>query len=246
MSLAMQGYEVLRSLEDDGPLAAELDACMRDATAGRREPMTAGVTGNEFRYVPTMCERTPHSLGLLRRLAVIASDRLDAPVLPGRAKAVVYRGSTKLHRDSDLALPSIGIAFYLEPLTAATGALLVVPGSHLRESAAIEEAIALPTVPGDAIMFDERLFHASHGGLLRRQWRVDFVADRPATDDLLRAWFARQFSVGWDGGYDVARYPSYGAHFRALDARWNARLEALGAFAAAEAEESAALARRRD
>ena len=82
------------------------------------------------------------------------------------------------------------------------------------------------------------------GGSLRRQWRVDFVADCPDTDDLLREWFARQFTVGWDGGYDVRRYPSYGPHWRSLDARWNARLDALGAYAAAEAEESAVRARR--
>ena len=200
MSLSTLGFEVLRGFADAQPLVAEFDVCMRDAFTGGDSRMNAGVTGNDFRYVPTMCERTPCALALLRRLAVVASEKLDAPVLPGRAKAITYQGSTKWHRDSELALSSIGFAFYLEPLTPETGALRVVPGSHVDEDAALDDAVALPTVPGDAIMFDERLYHASSGGLLRRQWRVDFVADCPGTDDLLREWFARQFTVGWDGG----------------------------------------------
>ena len=239
MSLSTLGFEVLRGFADAQPLVAEFDVCMRDAFTGGDSRMNAGVTGNDFRYVPTMCERTPCALALLRRLAVVASEKLDAPVLPGRAKAITYQGSTKWHRDSELALSSIGFAFYLEPLTPETGALRVVPGSHVDEDAALDDAVALPTVPGDAIMFDERLYHASSGGLLRRQWRVDFVADCPGTDDLLRESFARQLTVGWTAAATFVGHPSYGPHWRSLDARWNARLDALGAYAAAEAEESA-------
>ena len=81
------GFALLRRFTDVAALSAEFDACMRDAFA---EPghMNAGAAGNQFRYVPTMCERTPHSLALLRQLAPVASELLRAPVLPGRAKVV--------------------------------------------------------------------------------------------------------------------------------------------------------------
>jgi hypothetical protein len=243
-ALSTQGFDVLRGLADPHALGAEVDACMRDAFAGAGDRLNAGAAGNEFRYVPTMCERTPVSLALVLRLAAVASELLGAPVLPGRAKATTYRGSTKWHRDSDLGLGSVGIAFYLEPLDAETGALRVVPGSHRSERDSFDDGVAVPTSPGDAIAFDEGLYHSSSGGGLRRQWRVDFVPDRPHDDALLRTWFARQYSVDWDGGYDADRYPSYGAHWRTLDAHWNARLAALGAYAAAEAEESAVRACR--
>ena len=242
------GFALLQRFADVEALSAELDACMSDAFA---EPshMNAGAAGNQFRYVPTMCERTPRSLALLRQLAPVASAILQAPVLPSRAKATTYRGSTKWHRDSDSSLKSVGFLFYLEPVDAENGALRVLPGSHWADYAAAIEpyvttaevlpGVAIPTLPGDAIALDERLFHASAGGDERRQWRVDFVADLPGTDQALRDYFARQYTPGWDGGYDVERYPSYGKYWRTLDAGWSRRLDELGAYEAAAAEEEA-------
>ena len=78
----------------------------------------------------------------------------------------------------------IKIAFYLDPLTATTGALRVIPGSHhlgdkfaqeLRAYArqgstdlgvAPEDvpSVALPVTPGDIMIFDHRIMHASFGG----------------------------------------------------------------------------------
>ena len=241
------GFALLPRLANVAALSAEFDACMSDAFAGPSH-MNAGAAGNQFRYVPTMCERTPHSLALVQRLAPVASLILQAPVLPSRAKATSYRGSTKWHRDSDAAVNSVGFLFYLEPVDAENGALRVLPGSHGAEYGAAVQAytthaelvpgIAIPTLPGDAIALNERLFHASSGGAVRRQWRVDFVADVPGTEPALRDYFARQYTPGWDGGYDVDRYPSYGEHWRALDSAWSERLDELGAYQAAAAEEA--------
>lgn len=248
------GFCVLPAFTDPRALSAEFDASMRDGFADASH-MNAGSAGNEFRYLPTMCERTPVSLALVRRLSRAAADLLGVSVLPSRAKATIYRGSTKWHRDTDLPVRSLGFAFYLEPLVADEGALRVLPGSHRPElAAAILDylnhsselpGVAVPTAPGDALVFDERVYHASRGGGLRRQWRVDFVADAPDPSDRLREYFARQYSAEWDGGYDVDRFPTYGQHWRTLDATWNERLEALGAYGAAAAEEAAVRARRR-
>jgi ectoine hydroxylase-related dioxygenase (phytanoyl-CoA dioxygenase family) len=239
---------VLPQLANVAALGTEIDTCMQDAFADPSH-MNTGAAGNRFRYVPTMCERTPESLALVRKLAPMAAAILQAPVLPSRAKATIYQGSTNWHRDTDSHLKTVSFIFYLEAVDAPSGALRVLPGSHWSDyAAALTRAqttpaepvpgIAIPTVPGDAIALDERLFHASSGGAERRQWRIDFVADLPETDQALRDYFAGQHAPGWDGGYDVDRYPSYGQHWRTLDAGWSQRLAELGAYQAAEEEEA--------
>jgi hypothetical protein len=241
------GYQVLRQAFDPTALLAEFDAVTDDAFTGP-DHRNRGNAGNQFRYVPMMCERTPVSLDLVVQFSMVAAELLDGPVLPGRAKATTYFGSTGWHRDAESSTRSVGVFCYLDPLDAGSGALAVVPGSHhaaFGDSVASYlspgsdvPGVALATRPGDAIVVDERLFHASSGGGVRRQWRVDFVADT-GDDDALRAYFAGQFAPGWDGGYDVDRYPSYGPHWRTLDQRWNDRLEQLGAYQGALDEEDA-------
>src|SRR5262249_35930230 len=60
----------------------------------------------------------------------VATTLLGGPVLPTRAKGVLYGGDTPWHADSAFAVASVGFAAYLEPLRAETGALRVLPGSH--------------------------------------------------------------------------------------------------------------------
>ena len=79
-------------------------------------------------------------------------------------------------------------------------------------------------------MFDEHLTHGSVGGTYRRQWRVDFIAD-PLNDreeQLLLTTFVYIFDVGWDCGYDVDRYPSYGDAWQNAHPQWARRLRNLG------------------
>jgi len=251
--LATFGYAVLPAAFEARPLADEIDRVLAGAFA---DPVhhNRGAAGNRFRYAPMMVASTPVSLGLAQQLGAVAQALLGAAVVPGRAKGTEYAGTTGWHRDTELAARSIGCLTYLEPLTARAGALWVLPGSHHAGYAAAIVAgdegelpgVPLPTSPGDVIVIDERLFHCSKGGhrRRRRQWRVDFVADDAGADAELAAYFAAQHSPDWDGGYDVARYPSYGAAWRALDARWDARLEALGAYEAGRREEEEAARRR--
>ena len=106
---------------------------MRLDAFGDDEAVTTLAQGSgtvTFRYVPMMCERTPVSVGLIDRYAVIAAELLGRPVLPGRAKGTWYQSDTGWHRDSVGDIASLGVLAYLEPLDAATGALRVVPGSH--------------------------------------------------------------------------------------------------------------------
>lgn len=251
------GFVVLRRAFDPGPLADELDAALREGRSVAFD-VAGGAIG--ARYVPMMASHTPVSLALLDQLAAPAAALLGAPVLPSRAKGVLYHGAAGWHVDSDQDVASVGFAAYLEPLDASNGALRILPGSHRPELGAAVARLraehpdmALPglpiaTEPGDVIAFDEHLYHASWGGRDRRQWRVDYVADpidrTDVTEAALRAWYASQYAPDWDGGYDVDRYPSYGEFWRASGRPCLARLEELGAHAAAAAEEGYARSRR--
>jgi hypothetical protein len=106
-------------------------------------------------------------------------------------------------------------------------------------------AMALPshavvTEPGDMIVFDEHLFHASSGGSVRRQWRMDYVSDPMDAGDEKNTieYFARIFPPDSDEGYDIDRYPSYGPDWRASGRPAVERLEALGVYELAARQEA--------
>jgi hypothetical protein len=235
------GFVVLRGFFDPGPLSDEFDRALAD---GRWQESAAntGSAGNAFEYVPMMCERTLVSLALIDALAAPAGQLLGRAVIPTRAKGTRYFGGTSWHRDSDMDLPSLGLAAYLEPLDAHSGALRVIGGSHRSGTATPGPGVAgvaVSTVPGDVIAFDEHLFHSSAGGHDRRQWRVDFVADPVGADEevTVRSYFAGIFPLEWDGGYDVDRYPSYGEKWRRSDRPYTDRLRQLGVYELADNEE---------
>jgi hypothetical protein len=257
------GYVVLRRALDPGPLADELDRALRDGS--RTTFSVDGGPGVSGAYVPMMVERTPVSVGLLDRFAVDAAALLGRTVLPLRAKGVRYAANASWHRDSELPIASIGFAAYLEPLDAGNGALRVLPGSHhgaygeavaahlapaddVDPAAAVAAlpGVVVDTEPGDVIVFDEHLFHASVGGRDRRQGRVDYVVDPLGADEeaAARRWFADTYPPDWDGGYDVDLFPTYDAAWRSSGRPGLERLEALGAHAASAAEEAFARTRR--
>jgi hypothetical protein len=213
--------------------------------------------GIHFQYVPMMTADTPESLSLLDRTSVVAEQILGGSVIPTRAKAIRYFGSTAWHVDSLQPISSIGFMTYLDPLAAENGALRVLPGSHLPKRGNAVRAMGgtgmpaielpseiLPTQPGDMILFDEHLFHSSHGGLARRQWRIDYLRDPvdAATRNNTLAYFSSIYAPSWSGGYDVDRYPSYGPDWRASGRPAVARLEALGVYELAAKQEAPAKA----
>jgi hypothetical protein len=239
------GFVVLRGAFDPAPLAAEFDAALARGFARLGPVNTSAQAAIRFRYLPMMSELTPVSVGLLRRFRPAAERLLGGPVLPVRTKAVEYHGGSDPHRDHELPVASVGFACYLEPLEAATGSLRVVPGSHRGGAAGEERAVS--TRPGDVIAFEEHLVHASRGGTLRRQWRVDYLArpDGPEAEATASRYLADIFSPDWDAGYDVDAFPTYGPHWRAVaDPADDALLARLGAYTAAREEEDAARTRR--
>ena len=244
------GFFILRDFFDASALALEVDRVLSDGLAASSDVSSYG--GIRFQYVPMMSSTTPVSLALLDRTAEVASTLLDAAVIPTRAKGTRYFGNTPWHVDSVLPLDSIGFAAYLEPLRSENGGLRVLPGSHrpefgnaLRELGAVGMAApdlpahAISTEPGDMIAFDEHLFHASFGGHVRRQWRIDFLRDPIGVEAecLTKEYFRGIYPDDWDGGYDVERYPSYSDAWRKSGRPAAARLEALGIYELAAKQE---------
>ena len=109
---------------------------------------------------------------------------------------------------------SIKLAFYLDPLDVASGSLRVIPGSHLKGGRfsqmlnAVDyyrapadartglpekawgvpgqdvPAVALETEPGDVLIFQHELKHASFGGGTRRRMFTINMQKRQPDDDL--------------------------------------------------------------
>jgi Phytanoyl-CoA dioxygenase (PhyH) len=243
------GLLVLHGFFEPGPLAAEVDRVI--ANGFDRNVRRSGDI--QFQYVPMMTAETPASLALLDRVESIASTLLNAPVLPTRAKGVRYFGDTPWHADSESPLASIGFLAYLDPVQAESGALRVLPGSHhpqLGDAIRGLMAAGLPaqmlpdhvvaTEPGDMIVFDEHLFHASFGGGMRRQWRVDYLRSPVGVEaeNHTKSYFAGVYQHDWDGGYDVTRYPTYGPDWQNSGRAAVAQLEALGVYELAARQES--------
>jgi Phytanoyl-CoA dioxygenase (PhyH) len=250
------GFGVLRQFFDPYPLAVEIDRVMYDGLV--TDHSTLGEI--HFQYVPMMTAKTPVSLSLLDRIEAVAAGLLGGSVLPTRAKGVRYSGNTPWHTDSASPLASIGFLAYLEPLRGEDGALRVLPGSHhpdFRDALCAlgingVADVSLPaqvvvTEPGDLLLLNEHLFHASFGGGIRRQWRVDFV-QAPLDADaerITQSYFADIYPPDWDGGYDVDRYPTYGLDWRNSSRPSAAQLDALGVYELASAQEAFTRTRRR-
>jgi len=250
------GFLVLRHFFDPRLIATEIDQVMRNGPRSSFE-----VTRSEeihFQYVPMMTAETPGSLSLLDRTETVAATLFGGSVLPTRAKGTRYWGDTSWHTDSDLPIASLGVVSYSECLREKSGALRVLPGSHRAEFATTLRALGavgqraeklpahvLETEPGDVIVFDEHLFHASFGGGTRRQWRVDYIRDPASPEEMehAKAYFRELYRPDWDGGYDVDRYPSYGSDWRDSGRPSVKRLEALGVYELVARQEAFARSR---
>ncbi len=135
----------------------------------------------------------------------------------------LYAGDTQWHSDGygGKRIPSIKIAFYLDPVTRDTGAVRVIPGSHrcgdafaegleadIRDSAKIwgisgEEvpAAILETQPGDIVVFWHNTKHAAFGGSKRRRmYTMNFYEHIP--DDRLEEF---QETISHEGRFWIDR-----------------------------------------
>jgi Phytanoyl-CoA dioxygenase (PhyH) len=228
------GFTVLRGYLTDRvcALRAEVDAAIRDAYAATYdERVLDGISGH---YLPMASRLTPASASLVcedPRLIGAAEQLLGGPVIPECPEGVLYFSEAGWHTDDGIGVRGVKFAVYFDELTAGTGALQLVPGSHhpeqnarlsaysCRRGPARSEAEAAAyqasfpgfiadTSPGDVIAFDLHTWHASTGGRDRLAWTAVYQRcpeTEPERDRTLRSVhdsFEQAFR-----GFDRNRYP---------------------------------------
>jgi len=228
------GFTVLRGYLADrvSTLRAEVDAAIRDAYAATYdERVFDGISGH---YLPMASRLTPVSASLVcddPRLIGAAEQLLGGPVIPECPEGVLYFSEAGWHTDDGIGVRGVKFAAYFDELTAGTGALRLVPGSHhpeqnarlaaysCRRGPARSEAEAAAyltsfpgyiadTSPGDVIAFDLHTWHASTGGRDRLAWTAVYQRcpeTEPERDRTLRSVhdsFEQAFR-----GFDTGRYP---------------------------------------
>ena len=174
-------------LEDDiGWITDEFEAVMANANDGKVHDGSARTS-----IVPTI-DHNERLCTLLddKRILAIAGALIGDDFNYASGDGNFYSGETGWHADGDYPeLFAIKVAFYLDPGGRDSGSLRVIPGSHKVESpwraeglrpreaqelwgvssAAIPGDVALETQPGDLVVFDHNLLHASFGGGNRRR-----------------------------------------------------------------------------
>ena len=174
--------------------------------------------GGPIEHKPEMCAILDHPsiLGLIG--GVLGED-----FNYGGGDGNYYSGDTDWHPDGSWGqLFAAKIAFYLDPLTRDTGAVRLIPGSHRPDHFVRQEqidvnnsielfgvpptefpgSIAVETNPGDIVIFNHDLYHASFGGgTRRRMFTMNCTRQAKTPEDLEMAH--RYFSVHSPGGYNV-------------------------------------------
>jgi hypothetical protein len=224
------GYLVLR-----GFFEPELVEDLRGEVVGTM----LGVHGDRYDERPPMSGMAGHYTCLLgpwaprtvelvdsRRLVGLAERLVGGAVVPSPCdtQGILYFDHAGWHNDTGIGIRGVKFVAYLEPLTADTGALRVLPGSHRLEDGALGHLYSLDlhvrevpgqvlaTEPGDVIVFDPLLYHASWGGKDRHQWSTMYVRDAvaPSWRAALLEWYA-------DGAGSVDELPE---GYRPFDRSW--------------------------
>jgi hypothetical protein len=228
------GFAVLRGYLADraAALRAEVGAAIRDAYAATYdERVIDGISGH---YLPMAARLTPVSASLVcddTRFIDAAGQLLDGPVIPECPEGVLYFAEAGWHTDDGIGVRGVKFAAYFDQLTAANGALRLVPGSHhpeqnarlaayrgrqrpIRDEAEARAGQAsfpghvAETSPGDVIAFDLHTWHASFGGRDRLAWTAVYQRCPQAGQERDRT--LRSVHDGFEQayrGFDRGRYP---------------------------------------
>ncbi len=219
--------------------------------------------GSKRHWTNTLGPETPFMASMLEdsRIHELAQQLHGEDVIGMNADANRYVGHTSWHPDhnADPKKDCYGIkfAYYLDPVSAHTGALRVVPGSHKlplhRELGDMINRYGLDvqdipsyvceSEPGDVVAFDLRLWHASCGGSVgRRMCTLVYYNNpmNPVEEVATRNRAAR--SVNTTAHFDRPNDPLYHPHWlenqpgSPIRQRWIRRLGELGFLDAPAAE----------
>jgi hypothetical protein len=227
------GYVVLRGLltpAETDTLRAEVTTQLTDAfgVLGTEPGPDDGISGD---YLPLAVNRAPLSLSLIAddpRTFLASAELLGSPSVPSIGTATCFTGDSSWHTRQG---PDVGgVAFWadLEPRTAETGAIRVIPGSHLPDFerllwqyGAVEPAasgfeewdwphVVIDTEPGDVVALDLHARTCTRGGTPRLSWTIEYLP-WPGVADQKRMAVVRDLlldDVEYDGeAYDRDRWP---------------------------------------
>ena len=167
----------------------------------------------------------------MSRFIDAAEQLLGGPVIPECPEGVLYFAEAGWHTDDGTGVHGVKFAAYFDELTAANGALRLVPGSHHPEQharlaayerrqrpvridadpAAYQASIpgyVAATSPGDVIAFDLHTWQASFGGRDRLAWTAVYqrCPETAAEQDRTLRSVHDSFEQGFRG-FDRDRYP---------------------------------------
>jgi hypothetical protein len=207
------GYVVIRGLfaEDITWITDEYEAVWRT-----RPDLMHSAAGKNSAFPGLFISRSARLSALLEdpRIVALGDTLLGEGYSLSGGDGGRYNGDTSFHTDmppqcwqAAETVKHLKICFYLDPLRRDTGALRVIPGSHLtcdRYSAQLQQLVegatpvrmrtrlgldhaelpsqALESRPGDVIIFDHRLLHGSFGGGFGRRM-FDLNLHGPVRDD---------------------------------------------------------------
>jgi Phytanoyl-CoA dioxygenase (PhyH) len=229
------GYVTLRGLFSQSEMAAlraEVTGALADAFAqvGTEPGESDGISGD---YLPLSVNRAPFSQSLIaddRRTFLASAELLGGPTVPSVGIATCFTGDSTWHTRLGPAIPGVVIWVDLDRRTAGTGALRLLPGSHIPEyerrlwaysgvapeSSGFEQPdwpqwphVVVETEPGDAVAFHAHLFNCAQGGTPRLTWTIDYLA-WPGLGDPDRMRLVRDLTldnVDFDDDYDKDRWP---------------------------------------
>jgi ectoine hydroxylase-related dioxygenase (phytanoyl-CoA dioxygenase family) len=152
------------------------------------------------RFISSVTQKNTYIANLVRdhRISDLAGFLLGQDYTFTGSDASIYDCGTKYHQDGHSIKDNsrnIKMALYLDPIDSSTGAIRVIPGSHHRGDKfsgrlnrdlflggdklglTTEEvpATVLPSSPGDLILWDYRLLHATaYGGNQRKMLAFEF------------------------------------------------------------------------
>jgi hypothetical protein len=198
------GFTVLRGLlsaDEIGRLRGEVSNALTNAYG---DDFTKGVdvSSQPGFDLPTMSEDMPLAAQLVAddpRFWQTSHHLLGAPTVPANGEATCFLANSKWHPDEPPEVQGVKFMVYLDPCTAESGQLHVLPGSHhpalgsaywnyLGQDPQRQgyfdapddwpvPAYGIDTEPGDVIAFHTNLLHASVGGYRRLAWDVLYLRD---------------------------------------------------------------------
>jgi ectoine hydroxylase-related dioxygenase (phytanoyl-CoA dioxygenase family) len=202
--------------------------------------------GKARQYASLMEETTPFVAGLAHdpRFAAVAEQLLERDILCIAVDGNYQVGDTAWHPDTH-TLNYLGVKFCIYPdkLTAANGALRVIPGSHLEPfhstisrdadnyGVAPDQypAFAFESDPGDVLVFNVATWHAAFGGDNKRRQGIIVYYEDPKTPEATVG--VQETMKGNHGFYAGMGRRMYTDFWRSIDdpghQRWISRLEEL-------------------